>query len=197
MMNGYSVEGDILVINRDLNELDFFVRDFLEVFKKHSDYLIVSGFVSISTGRARGTEDIDMLFPLMEEEAFMELFNNLLDEGFWCYQSDTAQGAYEYIRALSSIRFIKKGMQNPNMECIPITPERKAKYFEFNNPQKIRIGDFEFKIPPIEFEILYKELVLGSKKDLEDAMHLRVLFVDFIKGERFKEYETVIRGELK
>ena len=59
-MNSYTMEDNVIVINRDLTELDIFVRDFLNVFKKHNDYLIVSGFVSIVTGRSRGTEDVDM-----------------------------------------------------------------------------------------------------------------------------------------
>ena len=54
----------------------------------------------------------------------------------------------------------------PNMEVIPINEKKKAKFFEFNHPQKVRVQDFEFKIPPVEFEILYKELVLGGKKIL-------------------------------
>mgnify|MGYP001619544231 CR=1 FL=1 len=62
-MKGYELKKGILFINRDLTELDMFVKDFLEVLKKHSDYLIVSGFVSISTGRTRATEDVDILIP--------------------------------------------------------------------------------------------------------------------------------------
>ena len=64
MQKAYKIEGDVIVINRDLTELDLFVRKFLDVLKKYSDYLIVSGFVSISAGRARGTEDIDILVPI-------------------------------------------------------------------------------------------------------------------------------------
>ena len=66
-------------INRDLTELDLFVMEFIEVLKKHSDYLIVSGFVSISTGRTRGTEDIDVLVPVVNENKFNELFNDLIN----------------------------------------------------------------------------------------------------------------------
>ena len=67
MGKGYHLEGKVIVVNRDLTELDIFVRDFLEVLKRHSDYLIVSGFVSISTGRTRGTEDVDVLVPVMDK----------------------------------------------------------------------------------------------------------------------------------
>ncbi len=61
----------------------------------------------------------------------------------------------------------------------------------------MRVKDFEFKIPPIEFEILYKERVLAGKKDIADAQHLRVFFSDILKKERFKEYEPIIKGEIK
>ena len=71
------------------------------------------------------------------------------------------------------------------------------KFFEFSHPQKIRIEDFEFKIPPIEFEILYKEIILAGKKDLADALHLRTFFSKILKEEKFKEYEPIIREELK
>ena len=54
-------ETNTIVINRELTKLDLFVKDFLDILKKHASYLIVSGFVSISTGRTRGTEDIDVL----------------------------------------------------------------------------------------------------------------------------------------
>ena len=39
--------------------------------------MIVSGFVSISTGRTRGTEDVDVLVPVMSKEKFENLFDDL------------------------------------------------------------------------------------------------------------------------
>ena len=54
MMEGYSLENNTIVVNRELTELDLFVKEFIAILKKHTDYLIVSGFVSISTGRTRG-----------------------------------------------------------------------------------------------------------------------------------------------
>src|SRR3989344_5206583 len=94
MTKGYEIKDDLIIINRELTELDIFLKDFLDILKKYSNYLVVSGFVSISTGRARGTEDIDVLVPILNEEKFKELFNELIKRGFWCYQSDTAQEAF-------------------------------------------------------------------------------------------------------
>src|SRR3989344_5542880 len=167
MTRGYEVINNIIIVNRDLTELDIFLRDFLNILEKHSDYLVVSGFVSIATGRTRGTEDIDVLVPVMKKEKFERFFNELNEKRFWCYQGDR------------------------------INETRKAKYFEFTHPQKIKIKDFEFKIPPIEFEILYKEIILKGKKDIEDARHLRIFFSDIVNNKKFEEYEKIIRGELK
>ncbi|MDP3698644.1 MAG: hypothetical protein Q8R47_03585 [Nanoarchaeota archaeon] len=196
MGKGYILQGEVIVINRDLTDLDFFVRDFLTVLKRHSNYLIVSGFVSIASGRTRGTEDVDLLMPILDKVKFAAFFQDLTNNGFWCYQSDSAEELYPYIKDLQSIRFARVNEMFPNMEVIPITEKRKAKYFEFTHPQKMRVQDFEFKVPPLEFEILYKELVLRGKKDLADAKHLRTFFADILKQERFKEYEPIIRAEL-
>ncbi len=196
-MKGYSIQDNTIVINRDLTELDFFLKDFLKVLKKYSDYLVVSGFVSISTGRTRGTEDIDLLVPEMNKETLEKLFNELNKSNFWCYQGDNVKEIYPYIQNLTSIRFARNNEMFPNIEFIPINSSKQTKYFEFTHPQKIRIKDFEFKIPPIEFEILYKEIILKGKKDFEDAKHLRIFFADILHDEKFNEYEKIIKEELK
>ncbi len=193
----YSVENDTIIINRELTKLDFFVKDFLEVLKRHSNYLIVSGFVSISTGRTRGTEDIDLLAQKLNKAKFALFLEDLFKNGFWCYQGDTISEIWKYIEKGDNIRFAREGEMFPNVEFISVDKSRPTKYFEFTHPQKVKIQDFEFKIPPIEFEILYKEIILAGKKDIEDAKHLRAFFSDIIKAERFKEYEPIIKKELK
>ncbi len=74
----------------------------------------------------------------------------------------------------------------PNIEFMPIDQTRKAKYYEFSHPQKIRIDGFTFNIPQIEFEILYKEIILSGKKDIEDARHLRTFFSEILKKKNSK-----------
>ncbi len=196
-MDGYRLEGDTIVINRELTSLDLFVKDFLNILKKYSDYLVVSGFVSISTGRTRGTEDVDIIFPVMDKKKFIQLFDDLQRNGFWCYQSDISDGAYPYVKEMNSLRFARIDEMFPNIEFIPFNEKKKAKLFEFLHPQKIRVKDFEFKIPPLEFEILYKEIILAGKKDIADALHLRTFFSEILKEKKFKEYEPIITEEIK
>ncbi len=81
----------------------------------------------------------------------------------------------------------------PNMEFVPIDKTKKIQYFEFTHPRKLRVRDFEFRIPPLEFEILYKERILGSEKDMEDAEHLRTFFSDILSEDKFKEYGRIIK----
>jgi len=197
MEKGYFIDGKTIIINRDLTELDIFLRDFLEILKKYFDYLVVSGFVSISTGRTRGTEDIDVLVEIDEKEKLNRLFKELDEKGFWCYQGEDYTEVQDYIKNFNCIRFARKGEMFPNIEFVPINETKKAKYFEFTHPQKIKIDGFEFKIPPIEFEILYKEIILTGKKDIEDARHLRVFFSDIIDDKKFEEYKKIIEDELK
>ncbi len=193
---GYTLENGVIALHRELTALDVFVKKFLDVLKRHSDYLVVSGYVSICSGRTRGTEDVDVLFPVMSGYEFKALFTELTKNGFWCYQGDEPVGVYSYIEDMTSVRFALKKEMFPNIELIPIDENRKAQHFEFSRPQKIRINDFEFKIPEIEFEIAYKETVLGSEKDMEDALHLRAFFSSAINDGRLKKYKTMLEREL-
>src|SRR3989344_5093910 len=192
MGEAYKIEGDTIVINRELNELDLFVKDFLDMFKKFTNYLLVSGYVSITSGRSRATEDVDILFLVLDKSKFNELFNYLIKNGFWCYQGDTAEDVYTYIKSMDSIRFARNGEVFPNMECIPVNSSKKAQFFELNNSQRVKVKDFEFLIPPIEFEILYKEIRLKSEKDIEDARHLRNVFAEILSEEKFNKYKHII-----
>ena len=60
---GYVIEGDTIVIQRNLTQLDKFEQKFIRIVNEHSSYLVLSGYVSISIGRTRGTEDVDIIFP--------------------------------------------------------------------------------------------------------------------------------------
>ncbi|MBI3033137.1 hypothetical protein HYY69_06695 [Candidatus Woesearchaeota archaeon] len=195
MTKAYILDNNILIINRDLTQLDIFVRDFLKVLKKYSTYLLVSGYVSICTGRTRATEDIDLLVPLLDKTTFVTLFRELEKNLFWCYQTNNPEEAYKYLLKKINIRFARINEIFPNIEFIPVTKEKRLQFFELNHPQEIQIKGFHFKISPLEFEILYKEIVLGSEKDKADAKHLRVMFSDILKSEKFKEYEQLIRSE--
>ena len=64
------------------NILDKFCIDFCKVVEKHCKYIIVSGFVAISSGRIRGTEDIDMIIEKLDIEKFKQLHKDLIKNNF-------------------------------------------------------------------------------------------------------------------
>ena len=138
------------------------------------------------------------ILELIEDRTSEDLFLDLEINNFWCYQGENSSEIFDkYVKEKLNIRFARKDELFPNMEVIFIDESRKAKYYEFTHPQKIKIKDFEFKIPPLEFEILYKEIVLAGKKDLEDAKHLRILFKRILDENKFKECEEIIKNEIK
>ena len=70
----FSFEKGIITLNRELTALDILVRDFLSALG--SEYLVMSGFVTILSGRTRATEDVDILVPQMPLGRFVKLFNH-------------------------------------------------------------------------------------------------------------------------
>jgi len=191
--SAYKIVNDTIILERELTELDIFVKDFLEILKKYTSYLIVSGYVSISTGRTRGTEDVDCLIPTMPKEKLEELFNDLLKNNFWCYQAEVFADLKKYLSSKDNIRFARINELFPNMELIFVDKSKPLQLFELKNPQKIKIKDFLFMIPPIEFEIAYKENILAGKKDILDAKHLREFFLEYISEEKLRSFAKLIK----
>ena len=57
-------------IDRELSDLDKFTLDFVKILKKHTKYVIVSGYVAILLGRARASEDVDIIIPRIDFSTF-------------------------------------------------------------------------------------------------------------------------------
>jgi hypothetical protein len=47
------------------------------------EYVIVSGYVAILTGRSRSTEDIDVILELLSETETEQLVTELKNQGYW------------------------------------------------------------------------------------------------------------------
>ena len=78
----------------DKNILDKFAEDFCSIVDKHVKYIVVSGFVAISHGRKRTTEDIDMIIERISFEKFRDLHEELDKAGFECMQSSDPKVIY-------------------------------------------------------------------------------------------------------
>lgn len=58
---------------------------------------------------------------------------------------------------------------------------------------RVQIGRKELFISPIEMQIAFKEIVLSSDKDIEDALHLKTVFEKNLNTVKLKEYERRLR----
>lgn len=188
-MEYYFEKGEIHS-SKILNELDKFTIDFIDVLEKYSDYVIVSGYVSILLGRSRASEDIDLLIPKMEFHKFKNLFEELLNKGYECVNTSNVKEAYNMLSE-HAIRFFEKGSPIPNIEFKIIKTELEE--YAFNNKIKVVFGADLLFISPIELQIAFKLFLaaegtdkeLQSDKDIEDARHLYKQFKEKINKVEF------------
>ncbi|MBS3077256.1 hypothetical protein J4233_03200 [Candidatus Pacearchaeota archaeon] len=176
----------------DRSVLDAFAEDFCKVAEKHVKYIVVSGYVAISHGRFRTTEDIDMIIEKISFDKF-EAFHNALDKaGFHCMQSTKAKDIYEYLAAGDGIRYVRKETFLP--------PEMEIKFakdeldeMQIKTRKKMPFTGLDIWFSSIEMNIAFKEELLKSPKDVEDARHLRRIYEDEINPELIEEIKEKIR----
>jgi len=178
-------------LDKEINELDRFVFKFLKVLEKHTDYVIVSGYVAIILGRNRGTDDVDIIIPRMELNKFTLLYDSLLKNKFWCLNSSNTNDLYGLLTSRHSIRFAIEPEVSPNVEL----KFSKDIYdgIALKNPIKILINNKVLHTSFLELQIAYKEEVLKSNKDLEDAKHLRDIAKNYLNNELITEYKKKLR----
>ena len=156
------------------NILDKFCIDFCKVVEKNCKYIIVSGFVAIASGRVRGTEDIDMIIERLNLKKFIQLHKDLIKNNFVCMQSDSEQEIYDYLKDNLSVRYTYKNKPLPEME-VKFAKDYLDEY-QLKNRVKLKITNLDVWFSSIEMNIAFKEELLKSPKDMEDAKHLRGIF---------------------
>ena len=143
--------------------LDKFTEDFCKIVDKHCKYIICSGFVAISHGRSRGTEDIDMIIEELSFDNFKKLHKDLIKNGFECIQSEDSKKIYnDYLYKKDSVRYVRKDKFLPEME-IKFAKDEIDNY-QLNSRIKIPFTDLDVYFPRIEEAIAFKEEYLKSEK---------------------------------
>ncbi len=177
----------------DTNVLTGFVKDFVGVLDKLKlKYIIVSGFVAIMHGRSRGTEDIDLILEKISGETFEKLYAELVRTKFECIQGSNPKELFEdYLKENTSLRFVRKGEFVPEMELKLAKDTLDEKQLEERT--KLPLTKLPFYFSSIETNVAFKEELLKSPKDLEDARHLRTIYFGKINEEKVKEIKGLIR----
>ena len=188
---GYVLEKNSIVIQRDLTELDIFAKKFLDILKKHTNYLVVSGFVSICTGRTRGTEDIDMIIPRLSIVGLKKLHSDLVKNNFVCMQSENTEEIFKYFKDNLSVRYTYKDKPLPEMELKFSKDELDE--LQLKTKTKLPLTGLDVWFSSINMNIAFKEEYLKSDKDLEDAKHLRTVYDEIVDEKEIKHIKELIR----
>ena len=176
----------------DRTILDKFAEDFCNIINKYCKYIVVSGFVAISHGRSRGTEDIDMIIEKIPQERFIQIHNELVENGFECVQSDNPKNVYnEYLSKGDNVRYVKKGEFVPEMD-IKFAKDELDEY-QLETRKKLPFTGLNLYFSSIEMNIAFKEELLKSKKDLEDAKHLRIIYKEELDEKEIERIKYKIR----
>ena len=187
------IEKDRIQLDKILNDLDIYVLDFIKILEKHISYAIVSGYVSILFGRARGTEDIDIFIASTTKEKLKNFYEELEDRGYWCLNADDADSIYEYLSSGLAVRFAKKGETIPNFE-VKIALKRRDKE-TLKDIITVVTKNGELRISSLERQIAFKRYYLKSDKDLEDAAHIEEIFKNNLDYSKIKAIKTMLEHE--
>jgi len=179
-----------IVVKRELSDLDIFTIDFIRLLRKHSKYVIVSGYVSILLGRSRSSEDVDIIIPKMESIIFQKFLSELSAAGFYCLNAETT--IYDYLNNGFAVRFARVNNVIPNIEL----KFAKNQFDEISLSKNIvvALNQDELVISNLELQIVFKEKVLCSEKDIEDARHIRNIAKAHLNSDMIKKYEVMLHG---
>ena len=186
--------GKIIMKNKVMTALDTFVLDFTRLLEKYVDYVVVSGYVVILFGRARGTEDIDTIIRHMDKPFFESFYQDLTHEGYYFLNPEDANGLYEMLEERLGTRIAKEDTLIPNAE-LKFAKDALDKY-SLEERVEIIMGENHLFVSPIELQVAYK-LYLGSDKDIEDAVYLWDIFEERIDRVLLREFmETLnVKGD--
>lgn len=193
-MGGIELRDGTLIVRRDPNQLDALAIEFSDILSRFSiDHVYIAGYVSILAGRARSTEDVDVLIETIDEATAEELTEILKEEGFWGAAMPLSS-LYEMLSNGDNIWVAPDDQVTPHLEVKFVRDKFDRASLE--NAIIARIGGETIPIGPLELQIAYK-LHLGAQKDLEDAVHLYMLFEESLSIARLEKWVTRLGVEDK
>lgn len=184
---------DRLTLHRERSTLDEDVVEFAAVLDDHGvEYVVVSGYVAILTGRARSTEDVDVVLEPLDREAAERLANGFRAAGYWGMAMPLDEMP-DLLADGERFRVAERDELFPNFECWyasnPVEREALAEAITAD------LDGHEIRISPIELQIAYKLRLAQAAdstagKDFEDALHLAVTFEGQLDDDALESYVT-------
>ena len=186
------IDSEHIEIDRELSDLDKFTIEFTNILKKHTGYVIISGYVAILLGRARASEDVDIIIPRVDFSDFKKLYKNLKENDFYCLNAEEEEIVYSYLEENLAIRFAKLDTIIPNVELKWIKNDFDK--IALKKTIDVKIQNENVCISHLELQIAFKEVILKSPKDLEDAQHLRSVARDYLDTSLIQKYKEMLDG---
>ncbi len=184
------IDKKTIKIDRELSELDRFTLDFVKILEKYANYVLVSGYVSILLGRARVSEDVDVIIQKIDFSTFQELYNELKKNKYYCLNAEKDSIIYEYLSDNLAVRFAKKDKMIPNMELKWV--KHKFDKLALENTINVNIPKGNLKISHLELQIAFKEEVLKSPKDIDDANHIKEVAKGYLDNKSIQKYKEML-----
>ena len=179
-------------IDRELSELDKFTLDFVKILKKYANYVVVSGYVSILLGRARVSEDVDVIIQKIDFSTFQALYEELKKNTYYCLNAEKDSTIYDYLSENLAVRFAKKDKTIPNVELKWV--KHKFDKLAVKDAIDVKLSKGDLKISHLELQIAFKEEVLKSPKDLDDANHIKEVAKEYLDDKLIQKYKEMLRG---
>lgn len=184
-MGGVSFEDGELFVEREPNTLDELAIAFSRVLSRLGiEHVYVSGYLAILAGRARGTEDIDVLIEALSAAETNELVTALEAAGYWG-PAMPLEAMHDNLTDGLNIWVAPDDQMTPHLEVKFPTDEFDRASLE--NATEAHIAGETIPVGPLELQIAYK-LYLGSKTDFEDAAHLYQLFRESLRPTRLETW---------
>jgi len=186
-MSGIELRNGTLIVQREPNQLDELAIAFSHILDQFDiGHVYIAGYVSILTGRARSTEDIDVLIERIDEKTADELVTALTDKGYWG-PAMPLPSLYEMLDNGDNIWVAPDDQITPHLEVKFARDEFDRA--SLRNAITARIDEEILPIGPLELQVAYK-LYLGAQKDIEDAVHLYTLFEESLSVPRLEKWVT-------
>jgi hypothetical protein len=185
------VDKKTIELDRELSDLDIFALDFIRILENHTNYVLVSGYVSILLGRSRASEDVDIIIPKISYSKFQALYKDLKNNGFICLNAENIKSIFSYLEDELAIRFARKLEVIPNIEFKWV--KNKFEDIALNSPVIVKLREGTLKISPLELQVAFKQEVLKSPKDLEDARHIEKIAENYLDAEMINKYREMLR----
>ncbi len=183
------VNDKTIKLDKHISLLDDFTLKFVKYLSNFTNYVLISGYVSILLGRSRMSEDVDIIIPPLKFNDFSKFVDDLSSE-FYCLNTDSKEEMFNYLSSGVAIRFAFLNQVIPNMELK--FAKTQIDFLVLEKKIEVQLGKQKLCISPLELQIAYKEVVLKSPKDLEDALHLRIVAEKNIDFNLIEDYKRIL-----